>query len=170
MNAPSFEASTNPAIMRHGLSLLACLLSLTCSFPCWAWNDGASTDRDRPLIHALHTLGVHYRYGGNSPETGFDCSGLVAHVFAQAWGVVVPRTTEGQKRVGKPVRLKELEPGDLVFYNTRNRPFSHVGIYLGDGKFLHAPRRGAKVRVESVQTRYWRSRFNGGRRLDPPTF
>jgi cell wall-associated NlpC family hydrolase len=153
--------------MRHALPWLC---SLTLSFPALAWNDGASTDRDRPLIHALHTLGVQYRYGGSSPETGFDCSGLVAHVFAQAWGVAVPRTTQEQKRVGKPVRLKELEPGDLVFYNTRNRPYSHVGIYLGDGQFLHAPRTGARVRVESVRTAYWRSRFNGARRLDPPTF
>jgi cell wall-associated NlpC family hydrolase len=153
--------------MRQALALLACLLG---SLPSWAGNDGASTDRDRPLIHALHALGTQYRYGGSSPETGFDCSGLVAHVFAQAWGVAVPRTTEQQKRVGKPVRLTELEPGDLIFYNTRNRPYSHVGIYLGDGRFVHAPRSGAQVRVESVRTAYWRSRFNGARRLDPPTF
>jgi cell wall-associated NlpC family hydrolase len=68
------------------------------------------------------------------------------------------------------MKLKELEPGDLVFYNTRDRPYSHVGIYLGEGRFLHAPRPGAKVRVESVMTPYWRQRFDGARRLDPPTF
>jgi cell wall-associated NlpC family hydrolase len=153
--------------MRHGLLLLACLLS----FPCWAWNDGASTDRDRPLIHALHALGVPYRYGGRSPETGFDCSGLITHVFERAWGMLLPPGTQALSKVGKPVKLiRELEPGDLVFYNTRNRPYSHVGIYLGDGRFLHAPRPGATVRVESVQTPYWRARFNGARRLDPPTF
>jgi cell wall-associated NlpC family hydrolase len=156
--------------MRHGLLLLACLLSLPCSFPCWAWNDGASTDRDRPLIHALHALGVQYRYGGRSPETGFDCSGLITHVFERAWGLQLPRTTELQKTVGVPVHRKDLQPGDLVFHNTRNRPYSHVGIYLGDGRFVHAPRPGATVRVESVQTPYWRMRFNGARRLDPPTF
>jgi cell wall-associated NlpC family hydrolase len=153
--------------MRHALLLAACLLA---SPPCWAWNDGASTDRDRPLIHALHALGVQYRYGGRSPETGFDCSGLITHIFERAWGMLLPPGTEALSKVGKPVKLKELEPGDLVFYNTRNRPYSHVGIYLGDGRFLHAPRPGATVRVESARTRYWRARFDGARRVDPPTF
>ena len=152
--------------MRHGVLLLAWLFS----FPAWGWNDGATTDRDRPLIHALQALGVQYRYGGRSPETGFDCSGLINHVFERAWGMLLPPGTEALSKVGVAVKLKELEPGDLVFYNTRNRPYSHVGIYLGDGRFLHAPRPGATVRVESVQTPYWRTRFNGARRLDPPTF
>jgi cell wall-associated NlpC family hydrolase len=152
--------------MRHGVLLLAWLFS----FPAWGWNDGPTTDRDRPLIHAVQALGVKYRYGGRSPETGFDCSGLIAHVFERAWGMLLPPGTEALSKVGVAVKLKELEPGDLVFYNTRNRPYSHVGIYLGDGRFLHAPRPGAAVRVESVQTPYWRTRFNGARRLDPPTF
>ena len=151
--------------MRHGLLLLGWLFS----FPCWSWTDGATTDRDRPLIHALQALGVQYRYGGRSPETGFDCSGLITHVFERAWGMLLPPGTEALSKVGTAVKLKELEPGDLVFYNTRNRPYSHVGIYLGNGRFLHAPRRGASVRVESFETAYWRTRFNGARRLDPPT-
>ena len=151
--------------MRHGLLLLAALVAL----PCWSSNGGASTDRDRPLIYAAYTLGMQYRYGGRSPETGFDCSGLVSYVFEHAWGLLLPPRTDALRRVGTPIKLKELEPGDLVFYNTRNRPFSHVGIYLGEGRFVHAPRPGAYVRVESLQTRYWRTRFNGARRLDPPT-
>ncbi|HZO00475.1 MAG TPA: C40 family peptidase [Burkholderiales bacterium] len=133
-------------------------------------NDGATTDRDRPLAHALQAIGVQYRYDGRSPETGFDCSGLVAHVFERAWGVLLPPRTGALRKVGKAVQAKELEPGDLVFYNTRNRPFSHVGIYLGDGRFLHAPRPGGYVRIESSETAYWRVRFNGARRLDPPSF
>lgn len=152
--------------MRHGLLLLA----WACSSPCWGWSDGPSADRDRPLVHALHAVGVQYRYGGRSPETGFDCSGLVTHVFERAWGVLLPPGTKALSKVGTPIRLKELAPGDLVFYNTRNRPYSHVGIYIGDGRFLHAPRTGATVRVESVHTAYWRVRYNGARRLDPPTF
>ena len=153
--------------MRYALVLLGLLFSV----PAWSWTDGASTERDRPLVHALHALGVKYRWGGRSPETGFDCSGLVTHVFERAWGVMLPAGTAALSKVGTPVRrLKELEPGDLVFYNTRNRPYSHVGIYLGDGRFVHAPRSGAIVRVESVETPYWRRRFNGARRLDPPTF
>jgi cell wall-associated NlpC family hydrolase len=131
--------------------------------------DGATTTRDQPWILALQTLGAKYRYGGQSPETGFDCSGLVTHVFQQAWGLLLPRSSRAQSKVGTPVSLRELEPGDLVFYNTRNRPYSHVGIYLGDGRFIHSPRSGARVRVESVQNPYWRARFNGARRVEPPT-
>jgi cell wall-associated NlpC family hydrolase len=152
--------------MRPALATLAAFIAL----PCWAWNDGALTDRERPLVHAMHAVGVQYRYGGRSPETGFDCSGLIAHIFEQAWGILLPTGTQALSKVGRPVKRKDLEAGDLVFYNTRNRPYSHVGIYLGDGRFLHAPRTGARVRVESVDTAYWRARFNGARRLDPPTF
>ena len=117
---------------------------------------------------ALVAVGARYRYGGSSPETGFDCSGLVAHVYERAWGISLPRRTREQRRVGHPVKLAQLEPGDLVFYNTRHRPYSHVGIYLGGGNFVHAPRSGQRVRVESINSRYWRARFNGARRLDPP--
>src|SRR3954454_5987604 len=118
---------------------------------------------------ALVKVGIHYRYGGATPEQGFDCSGLVAHVFARAWGVSLPRSTAEQRSLGHAVKRGALQPGDLVFYNTRNRPFSHVGIYLGDGDFVHAPRRGQRVRVESVNNPYWRARFSAARRLDPPT-
>lgn len=149
-------------------ALLACFLLFAA--PAWSWNDGATTDRDRPLIQAMYTLGAKYVLGGRSPEIGFDCSGLVTHVFERAWGLLLPAGTQALSKVGTPVRkLKELAPGDLVFYNTRNRPNSHVGIYLGDGRFLHAPRPGAQVRIESVETPYWRTRFTGGRRLDPPS-
>lgn|SRR5262245_15635966 len=153
------------AIMRHAFVLLALLAGP----PCWSSND-ATTERERPLIHALQALGVKYRYGGRSLESGFDCSGLVAYVFERAWGVLLPPGTEALSKVGSAVKPRELQPGDLVFYNTRNRPFSHVGIYLGDGRFLHAPRPGALVRVENAEAEYWRVRFNGARRLDPPTF
>lgn len=134
---------------------------------------GIETSQDFRLaaaLQALFTVGARYHYGGNSPETGFDCSGLVTHVYERAWGIAVPRGTEEQHRAGHAVRRADLEPGDLVFYNTRNRPFSHVGIYLGDGNFVHAPRPGQRVRIESVDNPYWRARFNGARRLDPPVY
>jgi cell wall-associated NlpC family hydrolase len=153
-------------------ALLACLIALsTVAAPARASHDGAISDRERPLVHALQTVGVKYRLGGRSPDTGFDCSGLVVHVFERAWGMLLPPGTAALRKVGMPItKLRELEPGDLVFYNTRNRPYSHVGIYLGEGRFLHAPRPGAQVRVENVTTPYWRQRFDGARRLDPPTF
>ena len=122
------------------------------------------------VFQALAAAGVPYRRGGESPASGFDCSGLVAHVFDRAWGIAVPRSTEEQRNVGRAVKRTDLQPGDLVFYNTRNRPFSHVGIYLGDGNFVHAPRPGQRVRVENIDTPYWRARFNGARRLDPPVY
>ena len=120
------------------------------------------------VFQALATAGVPYRRGGESPETGFDCSGLVAHVYEEAWGVRLPRDTRGQSEAGVPVSLSDLEPGDLLFYNTQNRPYSHVGIYLGDGRFIHAPKTGARVRVESLDGGYWRARFDGARRIVAP--
>jgi cell wall-associated NlpC family hydrolase len=147
-------------------AFFACLMAI--ALPAAAWHDGAMVDRERPGGQAMQVLGIKYRLGGRSPETGFDCSGLVTHVFERAWGLLLPPGTEALSKVGAPVkRLKELEPGDLVFYNTRSRPFSHVGIYLGEGRFVHAPRPGAQVRVESL-TPYWTQRFNGARRLEPP--
>ena len=124
--------------------------------------------RSEALLQALLALGLDYRYGGNSPVTGFDCSGLVAHVYLEAWNIRLPRTSSAQSKAGAPVSLAELQAGDLVFYDTLKRPYSHVGIYLGDGKFVHAPKTGARVRVESVKSAYWAQRFNGARRIEPP--
>jgi cell wall-associated NlpC family hydrolase len=125
---------------------------------------------ETPADHAMRALGARYRLGGSSLSTGFDCSGLVTHAFQQAWGVTLPRNVQGQSRIGIAVKRAALEPGDLVFYNTRNRPYSHVGIYLGEGRFIHAPRPGKHVRVESLQSSYWSARFNGARRLTPPSY
>ena len=124
-------------------------------------------ERSEALLQTLLTLGLDYRYGGNSPVTGFDCSGLVAHVYLEAWNVRLPRNTRAQSEAGVPVSLTELQAGDLVFYDTLKRPFSHVGIYVGDGRFVHAPKAGARVRVESLRSAYWSRRFNGARRVEP---
>lgn len=126
-----------------------------------------SAERSEALLQVLLALGVDYRYGGNSPVTGFDCSGLVAHVYREAWGIRLPHDAKAQSEAGAPVSLAELQPGDLLFYDTQRRPFSHVGIYMGDGKFVHAPKTGARVRVESIDSRYWASRFSGARRIAP---
>ncbi len=122
--------------------------------------------RAEALLQALLTLGLDYRYGGSSPETGFDCSGLVAHVFREAYGIRLPQNARAQSEYGVRVSLAELRAGDLVFYNTLNRPFSHVGIYLGDGRFVHAPKTGAQVRVEPIRGSYWMKRFDGARRIE----
>jgi len=114
---------------------------------------------------ALGLIGVDYKFGGESPETGLDCSGLVRYVFQQVTGVTLPRTAQAMSRVGDKVTLTDLQPGDLVFFNTRRFAFSHVGIYLGDNRFIHAPRRGREVEVAELDKSFWQKRFDGARRL-----
>jgi len=114
---------------------------------------------------ALELIGIRYKWGGATPETGLDCSGLVQFVFQQATGVTLPRSAKEMSRLGDKVALADLQPGDLVFFNTRRFAFSHVGIYLGDNRFIHAPRRGREVEVATIDQSYWQKRFNGARRL-----
>ena len=118
------------------------------------------------LINALSLTGIQYKYGGNSPATGFDCSGFVRYVFRNAANLSLPPTARAIAQIGKSVKKDELQPGDLVFFNTLKSAFSHVGIYLGDNKFIHAPSKGKAVQVESMQNSYWSSRFEGAQRLD----
>lgn len=117
------------------------------------------------VVRALSFVGVHYRRGGDSPASGFDCSGLVRHVFRESLGLALPRTSRDISRVGETIRREELQPGDLVFFNTLRRGFSHVGIYLGDHRFVHAPATGGEVRVEDMRLHYWSKRYNGARRI-----
>ena len=116
-------------------------------------------------MEAMSLLGIPYKYGGTSPETGMDCSGLIQHIFKEAWGMDLPRTAKQLSRVGVKVDRNDLQPGDLVFFNTLRRKFSHVGIYLGDHRFIHAPSTGSEVRIENMDIEYWRKRFNGSRRI-----
>ena len=120
---------------------------------------------ENTLDKALGLIGIPYRWGGASPERGFDCSGFVQHVYQQTRDLVLPHSARAQAREGEKLDKKNLAPGDLVFFNTMRRAFSHVGIYLGDGLFVHAPRKGEQVRVDSIQSAYWRKRFNGARRV-----
>ena len=117
------------------------------------------------VMYAVSLADTPYHYGGNSTSSGFDCSGFVGHVFRHSLSISMPRTSRDISRVGKPIRQSELSPGDLVFYNTQNASFSHVGIYVGDGKFVHSPRSGESVRTEQMQMRYWQTRFDGARRI-----
>ena len=119
----------------------------------------------RMLDGALGLVGIRYRRGGDSAETGFDCSGFVGFVVLENLGLRLPRTAREISQAGEPVAKTELEPGDLVFFNTMRRAFSHVGIYIGDNQFVHAPRSGQKVRVEDMRESYWAKRYNGARRV-----
>ncbi len=115
-------------------------------------------------IYALGLIGVDYRFGGESPDDGLDCSGLVRYVFQQVTGVTLPRTAKEMARIGDKVPTDDLKPGDLVFFNTRRFAFSHVGIYLGDNRFVHAPAKGSEVTIAQWSP-YWQKHFNGARRL-----
>lgn len=117
-------------------------------------------------LQAISFLGIDYKYGGDSPETGFDCSGLVHYVFSQVTGLMLPRNAQDISRVGEDITRDELQPGDLVFFNTLRRPFSHVGIYLGGHRFIHAPSRGGQVEIVNMTSRYWQKRYNGARRIN----
>jgi len=119
------------------------------------------------VLSAMNFLGVPYRRGGTSEETGFDCSGFTRHVFENSVGLILPRRASEQAKSPQLVPVQqqaELKPGDLVFFNTLRQTFSHVGIYIGDNKFIHSPRTGASVRVEDMRQAYWQKRYNGARR------
>lgn len=129
---------------------------------------GRMRDRATDMVMAsLNFLGVPYKRGGTSVESGFDCSGFTRYVFEMSVGRLLPRLADEQARDRslETVARDQLKPGDLVFFNTLRRTFSHVGIYIGEGKFIHAPRTGAEVRVESLQGAYWAKRFTGARRV-----
>lgn len=117
------------------------------------------------ILKGLEMVGVVYRRGGTDPDAGLDCSGFVQLVFRDAVGLVLPRTSKEMSEVGTRIDKQELKPGDLVFFNTMRRAFSHVGIYLGEGRFLHSPRPGGEVRVEDMGSSYWVKRYNGARRV-----
>ncbi len=117
------------------------------------------------VLKGLELVGINYRFGGTDPDSGLDCSGFVQVVFKDAVGLLLPRTAKEQSEVGNIIDKKELKPGDLVFFNTMRRAFSHVGIYLGDNRFMHAPRTGAEIRVEDMSQGYWVKRYNGARRV-----
>lgn len=117
------------------------------------------------ILQGLKLVGIRYRFGGNTEDSGLDCSGFVRLVFKDSIGTSLPRTAREMSEMGQQIDFTQLKPGDLVFFNTMRRTFSHVGIYLGDNHFLHAPRTGAEVRVENMESSYWLQRYNGARRI-----
>ena len=151
--------------MRCNYLFFSILILSACAAPHQAQRPPRSPEM---VFQALAIAGVPYKRGGDSRENGFDCSGLVTHVYREAFGIQLPHNARAQSRMGKPVTLAQLEAGDLVFYNTERRPYSHVGIFLGDNRFIHAPRPGTAVRVENMRGAYWVRRFDGARRISLP--
>ncbi|MDX9706144.1 MAG: C40 family peptidase [Azospira sp.] len=163
-----------PRRARFVASLAAALLIAAATLPAQADEQRAGDDSlleryshtvQNLISDGLALVGVNYRRGGTDPDSGLDCSGLVQFVFRESLGLDLPRTSREMSALGNRVGRKELQPGDLVFFNTMRRAFSHVGIYLGDDRFLHAPRSGGEVRVEDMRGRYWAARYNGARRI-----
>jgi cell wall-associated NlpC family hydrolase len=127
----------------------------------------ANPSRDDLTEYALSLQGTPYKYGGNSPDTGFDCSGFVGYVFKHSAGKSLPRSSAAISHIGAPEKASALKPGDLVFYNTLHKAYSHVGIYLGNRQFIHAPSSGKSVSIVNMDEEYWLKRYNGARRLMP---
>lgn len=117
------------------------------------------------VVAAMGALGLAYRRGGNDYESGFDCSGFVRALYQQNFDLLLPRRAAEQAAATQSIARDELKPGDLVFFNTLNRAYSHVGIYVGDHRFIHSPRTGAVVRIEDMRVNYWNRRYNGARRV-----
>jgi cell wall-associated NlpC family hydrolase len=116
-------------------------------------------------IAAVGLVGVPYRYGGNNPKAGFDCSGLIGYVYLKSANIKLPRTIQDMSTKGKGIDTQAPAPGDLVFFNTTGDKYSHAGIYVGQGRFVHAPSSGGTVRLEQIENPYWASRFTEARRL-----
>jgi cell wall-associated NlpC family hydrolase len=127
--------------------------------------DGGDAKRNELVLFALSQVGLPYRWGGHSPNEGFDCSGLIVYAYQQSLQVAVPRTSYAQARIGRDIPNRELRSGDLVFFNTMRQRFSHVGIYVGDNRFVHAPAANDRVRLDRLDAPYWHGRFDGARRL-----
>lgn len=150
---------------------LPTLLLLCCACTTMHREDAASSaqsddsQNNDVAIYAVSMAETPYRYGGDSPEEGFDCSGLVRYVFQKSTGWQLPRTSLEMSREGVPVEESQLRSGDLVFFNTQHKPFSHVGIYVGDNRFVHSPKTGKSVVIANMQGSYWRSRYDGARRI-----
>ncbi|PIV88934.1 MAG: peptidase C40 [Hydrogenophilales bacterium CG17_big_fil_post_rev_8_21_14_2_50_63_12] len=150
--------------------LLLLLAALAASFPLRAEETFSEsvTAKAQPLLKALSMLGTPYKFGGNNPKKGLDCSGFVKHVYKESADISLPRSAKDMSHEGYAVTKAELEPGDLVFFNTRKRANSHVGIYAGNGEFVHASSSHTKqVTVSRIDQKYWATRFNGARRVLP---
>ncbi|MDR3428510.1 MULTISPECIES: C40 family peptidase [Silvimonas] len=125
----------------------------------------ASENRQEVVLYALSLLDVNYQFGGANPEAGLDCSGLVYFIYKNALGVTLPHNAAEMARLSRPVDRQALQAGDLVFFNTLGKPYSHVGVYIGDGKFVHAPSSKGHIKVESLSSPWFAARFEGGRSL-----
>lgn len=169
LTQPFFLAFSNRFKSTISLIIACGFLSACTVFPKYSslpnFENDVSAGLEDYSIAAIGLVGVPYRYGGNTPKGGFDCSGLIAYVYKKAGDVLLPRTTQEIGKIGKSLGNQTPAPGDLVFFNTQGDPHSHVGIYVGKGRFVHAPSQGGTVRLEKITSSYWASRYTESRRI-----
>jgi len=127
------------------------------------------TEAEEVVLYAYGLMGTGYQFGGRNPEAGLDCSGMVAYIVQQVSGKQLPHNAAKIAQNTRPIKRLALQPGDLVFFNTLKRPHSHMGVYLGDGRFIHAPSSRGSVRIDTLSNRYWSRAFDGARTLIPET-
>lgn len=160
------------ARLRLGLAALAFALLAACAGPAvlpeppggYLTVGGREQGRE-VAMYAFGLLDAGYRFGGRNPDSGLDCSGMVAYIYEQVTGARLPHNALEIARLSRPVPKGALQPGDLVFFNTRDRPYTHVGIFVGDGRFVHAPKRNDRVRVSRLDEDYFARRFDSARTL-----
>ena len=151
-------------MQRLCLTLLVLLLG-ACTTPARPPEPATAGRMNDVALYALSLSDTPYRFGGNSSNNGFDCSGFVQHVYLNTLKIKLPRTSTEMSRIGEPLDAGQLLPGDLVFFNTRQQPFSHVGIYVGEERFVHSPSSGKAIMMANMREKYWCSRYNGARRI-----
>lgn len=164
---PLLRADTvNLNIVIKAIFLLSMLLLSACAFmKSDVQTKGSDSAANNLTSYAISLVGTRYKYGGNSPDTGFDCSGFVNHVFRHTLSIKLPRSSYDISHIGQAISTGNLRVGDLVFFNTQQHKFSHVGIYLGSDRFIHAPSSGGKVRTENMRDKYWEKHYDGARRI-----
>jgi cell wall-associated NlpC family hydrolase len=154
--------------MKKSLIVFIFLFLTGCSYIPWQ-SESSSVVTDEEIndlvMYAMSLTETPYRYGGNDSDEGFDCSGFVEHVYKNTLKITLPRTSTEMSDKGKSIRDSRLRPGDLVFFNTRHQAYSHVGIYVGEGKFIHSPKSGSQIQVTSMKDGYWANRYDGARRV-----
>lgn len=156
--------------MKHFVTLLVLLLLGACGTPRQAVVQPEPPQRqdDRMSNLAIYAMSLYdtpYQYGGKSRVNGFDCSGFVQYVYLNTVGLQLPRTSVEMSRIGTPLEPHELKPGDLVFFNTARSPYSHVGIFVGENRFVHSPKTGKAIMLASLSDSYWSRHYNGARRI-----
>jgi len=170
---PQVFEKHNAMILRFFALLALIALLAACSAPEPRKSTGASrkaavalqdgAKRSDVVMYAFGLISVDYRFGGSNPESGLDCSGMVSYIYRHSLGVRLPHNAAQIAGLGKEIDSDALRPGDLVFFNTMNRPYSHVGIYIGDDRFIHAPRTNGKIEIASLKNRYLAQRFEAAR-------